>query len=274
MSNGLRELEDWLARRGPLPDPNAQPARLKGRQLRRPGRPGMAQRWRQLLSGRARIPPHYRIVEMIGPSCVGKSTLHNQAIRQLKGDWYHVMPTEGDSRPEDDERVDCRLRMYIDRQASSMPANWVTRLRTIRKRDSAMQPLLGSGRAAFFLQEGLCRNFVDPLVETDEDHLRRLLHRRAVIAVSTDDSTAILERIWCRWKGGTRISMYRQSGSLDEIRAMLVTGLERIRLLTARLEAIGVPVLRLEATAPMAENVGRMLEFEGRLFAMPAPAAP
>ncbi len=282
MGQGLRELE--LQHFGVFADGRARvSAKLRRavRAVRRLGARALPQSPTALpvpRHGSASLPPRYRIVEMIGPSCVGKSTLHRNAIRVLDCAWQTTPPAWQDSTGSVTADADTMETLIQWRLGRALSANsWSekrleglrTDLATIQQ-DLAVRRAAATGQVCFLLDEGLFKRFVATrkFANVDDALLRRWLEGRAIVHLSIRDRQEALRRIAGRARGGNRLGGYDSCASVDEIIAKLDAKIALNEAQAARFAELGAPVLSLFADDPIAQNVEALRAFEAELLTL------
>lgn len=223
----------------------------------------------------APLPPHYRIIEMIGPSCVGKSTLQKEALGQMACDWQPRAPVRPvkPAAPTaiDDPGLEAILAQRLE-YATRSGTTVAERLADLRvdcatlESDYAVRAAVASGEVGFFLDEGLCKRFFGQLRHLDDALLRQCLARRAMVFVAVREPEIALLRIGKRAQGGQMLRGYADCASIGDVRDKLNRRIAAERTLEARCRAIGTPVLRLDADDPLEENVAALCRFEQQLL--------
>jgi hypothetical protein len=231
-----------------------------------------------------RLPPRFRILELTGPSCLGKSTLHREALRHLACDW--------DMRPPKGARAGAT---YSDPDTQAMTAMLLRRIASLGARleadpqaglgiadelaalerfcamlrvDGAMREEAQTGRRGFFVDEALFQFTAASREALDDATFARLLNCRAMVFLTLKTPEAALPRIARRAQSGSASRAYASCGSVDEILSTIEARQRRDEALQARCEEVGAPTLRLYADDPLEDNVKALCRFEQHLMTL------
>lgn len=210
-----------------------------------------------------------RILELIGPSGVGKSTLFRSASQDLAGDWF--LPCDAaelvlDRLDQPPELMEVQRRLLFakaQRLHRESRDFWVFagRLRygaQVAERDLLMRRRLPRG---FALDEGLFQVFAEELVELDDADWSLAVQRRALVVLLADDADVVAVRALERHRERLAGGQFRHPTTLDALRRKAERSGACFRRLAARAQASGNEVLLLRAEDAPAANRERLMAF-------------
>lgn len=242
----------------------------------------------------ARIGPSTRgvVVEMMGPSGVGKSTVLNAALARFKGhylsgsDMSHIVSQQ--NLPEAN-RIRYRLyerqfkRLFGDGMRLPVKISRFNYHSQLLARDIAM--FEGDLDRGVFLEEGVCQCFTEEVVDLPDDYFRDFVQSRVLVHVTARDSTQIAAQILKRYNTEGSIRPQHEGKTLDELALFCNKHALNFRMLADRARMAGVQVLTLHADDGVEVNAAKLVEFEAELLSrrstirrkgagFPAPATP
>jgi hypothetical protein len=231
------------------------------------------------------------VVELVGPSGVGKTTLFRHVAPALAKRWYFqkdIAPfMYGGFRldPEDacayESLVSAAVAEVAERdvEVSARAASLAFRMRILRE---DMCVMAGTRPRGFFIDDGLCHNatrHVLARLEAGDRGMERLVRRRAFVFLFADRVETVVANIKARRLSSPPLYGNNFRGRSDtELAAMTVASDRDKRALLARLTGLGCRCLVLRAEDGLAANAARVLGFERQLVegaaAEPALAPP
>lgn len=211
-----------------------------------------------------------RHIEFIGPAGIGKSTIYEEVKRHVIGDWYYREHLQGMlEKYGDDGEAARHLQLlhgkldHFDRYNLSgygkLKLIWF--FTDILLKDLAMSNN-GSLSKKFLLDEGLCHNFSEELMDLPDADLKVLMKERAFVFVQARDNSIIVDRIRKREGETGRKVMYHVGLDDDALKELSDASTLLFNAFMERVETLGVPVCRIFAEDDFQTNIKRVLDFE------------
>lgn len=210
-----------------------------------------------------------RILEMVGPSGIGKSTLFNAVSQDLGRDWF--LPRDAAElvldRLDGASALEAVQRQLLFAKAQRLQREsfdfWVFagRLRygaQVAERDMLMRRPRVRG---FALDEGLIQVFSQELMDLDDADWALALQQRALVVLLAEDSDVVAARALERHRKHLALGLFRHPTTRDALRRQAEKSAECIRRVAARAEASGNKVLHLRAEEAPAMNRDRLLAY-------------
>lgn len=216
------------------------------------------------------------IVEFVGPTCVGKSTL----LRHL-----HLTNDESDGFSFLNERRRIRTERSLNRRISELDPNlkllWQSKFgdrhSTRKEKLAKAPPSLGHNRLSLLMESSIRSHIssetllIDHSLSAffryqlrtiqlrDPDLFETLMSRRCVV-ICTCDPHLNVERVLHQRKKGIP-NRFHDNSSLEESLTLATNAQSNWTEYGDWLESVGVPVLRLDLGRPLKESKERLKEF-------------
>ena len=214
-----------------------------------------------------------RHIEFIGPAGIGKSTIYAEVKKKAVGNWFYrenLSDILGKDGGGDGAELYLQLLHskidHLDRY-NHLPSYERIRLisffSNILLRDLAMSNNDPSSRK-FLLDEGLCHNFSEELIDLSDSDLKMLMAKRAFVFVQARDSKTIVDRIRKRESETGRKVAYHVGLDDNALIDLSETSSSLFNVFIDRVESLGVPVCKIFAEDDIQNQVGHVLDFEKR----------
>ena len=215
-----------------------------------------------------------KCIEFIGPAGVGKTTLLNQALHLISGDWYSrndLASARLDRTPDlIDERVHWNL---LVEKLQSLEAGNYSGMQKLQLMHYFSKVLVNdvalryaNSTKGFFLDEGLCHNFSKQLEALGETDFAHMMSGRALVLVKQRDDTTVARQIRERAMAGGGMVTHHHGRTADELAAAAKDSKIRLEAFAVRAEAAGVPLRIIHTEDPMDQKIEAVIEFERRLL--------
>lgn len=215
-----------------------------------------------------------RHIEFIGPAGIGKSTIYTEVKKKAVGNWFYRENFSSilgkNSGGVGAELYFQLLKSKIDHlDRYNLPSYERIRLISffsdLLLRDLAMSNNDKSSRK-FLLDEGLCHNFSEELIDLPDSDLEMLMAKRAFVFVQARDSKTIVDRIRKRERETGRKVAYHVGLDDDALINLSETSSSLFNAFIDRVEVLGVPVCKIFAEDNIQTNVRHVLDFEKRFM--------
>lgn len=218
-----------------------------------------------------------RLVELVGPSGVGKSTLVDLFLSRARGEWLcrEEIAAFGDDLGDRDAGDGVHATLFKQRLATVAASDrgaWRS-IRTCAYYGSIVENDLKVARGTLprgvVLDEGLCQVFASELLTLPEADFRTAMRGRAIVLLGARDPRRVVAQTRERTRRTGRIREVHAGTSDDELARIVQRHAALLERLAARAEAAGTPLLRLAAESPLADNAAAL-----ERFARAVPARP
>lgn len=216
-----------------------------------------------------------RHIEFIGPAGVGKTTICDEVKKYMVGDWNYkenlldIMIKYNEGKL--DENLYLRLLCNKVKHLENYDLSSYQKIRLIEffsdvlLKDLAIHSSdLSSKR--FFLDEGLCHNFSEELIDLTDSDLKILMTGRAFVFLQARNSAAVVNQIRKRERETGQIAAYHVRLGDNALRDHTEKTSLFISAFVDRVEALGLPVCKIFIEDDFQTNVKHVLDFENRLI--------
>lgn len=213
------------------------------------------------------------ILEMIGPSGVGKSTLFTSIIDELEKDWFqphHASDLVLSSLDYDAELTEVHRQLLLkkairfDKEGHDF---WVLGgVLSYGAKVASTNILMRSGfHRGFALDEGLFQVFANELLELDVCARQRLCVGRYLVLLNARDPNTIAKRAFLRHKNRLLRGHFQHPTTIDKQREHAIKAMSLYEKVAEIAQDCGVEVLRLFAEDEDSENRQAILTFARKI---------
>lgn len=210
-------------------------------------------------------------IEFVGHAGIGKSTLCDELKKHVIGDWLYkedlpdILPKFLGSESNEDQYLlllGGKIKNLDHYSLTSYQKLSLVRyfsdvlLKDLVRNSSELSP------KKFFLDEGLCHNFFEELVDLPDADLKTLMAGRALVFMQARTNDTIINRIRKREKETGRMTTYHVGLNDDQLKDLAELNLSLFNDFVDRAEALGVPICKIFAEDGLQKNVNQVLEFE------------
>lgn len=210
-----------------------------------------------------------KIIEFIGPSGVGKSTLYKLTKDRLSCKWNSINTLNHcKTSPIHDQTVKLHwellkskiLAVETIKTSSRAKLGLVNYFTTILTNNIKILGVKNS--AGFVLEEGLCHNFFDELNALKSDELSILLKNRNLICVLPRHIDTVVSQIQKRTRE-TGQTVFHHSGMSDEdLNTLTKATVEGMVKFISRVNTLKIPICQLYIEDGIDINCNNILDFE------------
>ena len=215
-----------------------------------------------------------RCIEFIGPSGVGKTTLLNELVNHLAGDWYFRRDLDVARVNQTPDRVDSKIHWrLLMGKTSRLEEAEISGFQKLQFLRYFVQVVLndvklsnGDLKKGFLLDGGLCQNFARELLGLEEKEFSFILSARALVFLKPTDAETVVRQIRERAIAGGRLVIHHHGKTDDELAALTEISASVFEALAVRAEAAGVPLRVIRAEDPLESKISALTEFEQRFI--------
>ena len=215
-----------------------------------------------------------RHIEFIGPAGIGKSTLCNEVKKYLTNNWFYredlpdilLQDTIGDVNKNyywlllhgkvknlEAQRLNVHRKIWLVRYFSN-----------VLLKDLAMNSPDPSSKK-FLLDEGLCHNFSQELMDLPDDVLKLFMAKRALIFMQARDSITIVRQIRRRERETRQKVAYHIGLNDIALKDLVESNSSLFSAFVNKVEALDVPVCKVFIEDDLHTNIKQILDFEKQL---------
>lgn len=214
-----------------------------------------------------------KIMEYIGPSGVGKTTLYNLTKNNLSWEWSNLQIGSDNQEDSIDERL-----LEIHREILKKKNDYVDVLKCdinqkLKLKVYFNQVLLNNihvsnsnQKSGFLLEEGICHNFSNELQSLKEKDLEYIIKNRILICVLPHDSLTVVSQIRKRTKGGGHTVYHHEGLDDEELNKLTIDSTNNFNNFLSSIQKFNIPVCKLYIEDGIELNCKKIIEFEASLF--------
>ena len=209
-----------------------------------------------------------KLVEMMGPGGVGKTTTYRAMVDRLPGPWVahdsrdfknKVLRTDG---PAEDFRVKLVRRAARDIEARNISELEKLDLLSFKVRMARSDALsFHAPEDWIFCEQGILQNFTGEVDHATDPLFRKVMMRRAVIALLARRPNVVVDNIRSRTVEGGHTLQAHARASDEELERIIISHTRRFKRLIARMDREGVPNLCVYIEDGLVKNCTEIEEF-------------
>lgn len=216
-----------------------------------------------------------RRLELVGPSCVGKSTIVDAFVGQARNRWLRrpdiaAIDDDGSSGAAAQD-IHAELFKHRLKTIASSAMGARRTMRTCAYFASIIENDLKASRGdlpcGVVFDEGMCQVFAQELLHLSDADFATAMRGRAIVLVGARDPRRVVAQTRERQRATGRIRDVHAGLEDHELAAVVARHAALLARLADRAEAVGTSVLRLEVENGVAENASAL-----ERFARSAPA--
>lgn len=220
-----------------------------------------------------KMPVKNKIVEFVGASGIGKSTLFHLAKEKLSVQWKFSYPNVDFKGDVFDEKISKIHWNLLKNKSTNVDNLLFADLRKLQLTSYFNRVLLNNlmmvdenNQQGFFIDEGLCHNFSKELQELNDDELSIILRNRFLIYVKTDDPLIVVSQIRKRSNEGGH-TVYHHNGLNDsQLLDLVVHSMKQFESFFKRVEKIRVPFCCIKIEDGLEVNTCKIVQFENKIL--------
>ena len=213
-----------------------------------------------------------KILEFIGTTGIGKTTLFNKTMSKLRSRWlfaYHLGFFKRKTlRSETDEILMRVLKNRTEKIYSSTsfcPWHSLLDLKlSVRVMHETMTVAQSEFPKGFAFDEGLFRHFPAEIVQLGDEIPVELWKNRAFVYLQAQTPETALSRLKSRKRTTAQIESQRVISD-DQILLRITNDQEMFRSIVDRALSFGCPVIVIDAENPHEDSIKKVLDFESSL---------
>ncbi|GEM_PF-5853020 len=213
---------------------------------------------------------HVFVIEFIGPTGVGKTTLFERIKNHTSAQWYYRENLSSLKLKEWEGILSGSLhwKILFDRLLRLNGLNLDGFYKTKRMRYLAQVMLYdlhlhnGVSDKGFLLDEGICHNFTKELNALPEDEFKTIMAGRALIYLVPKNPSTVLKRIRKRAQNSGKTLGHHKGLSDDELRLKAEFHMNQFDILVSRARSTGIPICIVYAEDEPDRNAETILGFE------------
>ncbi|WP_445730826.1 hypothetical protein [Mariniflexile sp.] len=220
--------------------------------------------------------PNYscgKILEFIGPSGVGKTTLFNLTKDKLCSKWHNLAVIHPHKINNADEKL-----INIHWDILKKKFNYIEFLKSesfikLKLNDYFNQVLLNNiklmsikSESGFFLEEGICHNFSEELITLNDEDLIYILKNRCLIYILSRESMNVVGQIKKRINEGGHTVHHHKGLNDIQLNTLTKDSIHIFNKFLERIKKFSIPVCKLYLEDGLEENFKKIIDFERSLF--------
>jgi len=213
------------------------------------------------------------VMEFMGPTGVGKTTLVERIKNQTAAEWYYrenlssLTPTERDGVLSGGLHWEILFDRFLRLDGRNLDGYLKTKmmryLAQVMLHDLHLQN--GVPDKGFLLDEGICHNFSKELNALPENEFNKIMAGRALVYLAPKNPSTVVKRIRERAQNSGKMVSHQKGLSDDELCLMAELQMNQFKMLISRARAIGIPVCTVYAEDDFDRNAETILGFEKTL---------
>jgi len=214
-----------------------------------------------------------KIIEFIGPSGVGKSTLYELTKNNLSSVWnssqkinkYQLISTDG-------KLIDTHWEIFKNKLnfIDSLKTNSIEKLKLVGYFNTVLlnniKLMQIQDEFGFFLEEGICHNFSRELLALNNEELLSVIRNRCLICVLPKDSMTVVNQLRKRAKDGGHTVFHHTGLDDEELNELSKDSTQIFIKFLDCIQKFKIPICQLYAEDGLEINSKKIIEFEASLF--------
>ncbi|MGB1308626.1 MAG: hypothetical protein ACPG6B_06930 [Oceanihabitans sp.] len=214
-----------------------------------------------------------RIVEFIGPSGIGKTTLYNTIIKELTSNWINAKnfkEHEYGTANEELFAIHWKLLKYKLERVDSFNLGSLEKINLVQYFKQVLleniKMINVKGKSGYLLEEGLCHNFSIELLNLNEKELKAVLGNRYIISVLPKDTKTVVNQIRKRTVEGGHTVAHHKNLNDEELEEYCKISTKAFEKFTNHIQKFNFPLCTLYVEDGIEFNSNKIIDFEKAMF--------
>ena len=210
------------------------------------------------------------VIEFIGPTGVGKTTLFERIKNHTAAEWYYRENLSSLNLKDREGKLSGSLhwKILFDRllRLDGLNLDGFHKTKLMRYLAQVMIYDLrlhnGLSDKGFLFDEGICHNFSKELNALPGDEFKAIMAGRALVYLTPKDPSTVVKRIRERAQNSGKMVSYQKGLSDSELCLMAERHMNQFETLVSRARSIGIPTCIVYAEDELDRNAEIILGFE------------
>ncbi|WP_426483861.1 hypothetical protein [Flavobacterium sp. 2] len=227
----------------------------------------------EVKSDAAKLPVNNKIVEFVGVSGIGKSTLYHATIKRLSGQWkFNFFNLKFEESLFDNKISEIHWSLLKDK-LSNVDIYSCDHSRKIQLLSYFNKVLLDNlkminenDQIGFFIEEGVSHNFSEELQKLSDEELKVILKNRFLIYVKTNDPSIVVTQIRKRTNEGGHTVFHHIGLNDEQLSELVVDDMKQLESFFNRIEKIKIPFCSINIEDGLEAGISKIVQFENQIL--------